>query len=126
MKPEGSLPRLQELSTCTYSEPDQTRPDQTSPHNTILCLQLFGLTIFILCRPKTLDTCKEVGLEVKVEKTKYMLVSRDQNAGQNREIKIGNRQFENVSQFKYLRTTVTNLNLIQEEIKRRLNSGNAC
>jgi hypothetical protein len=32
----------------------------------------------------------EVGLEVKVEKTKYMLVSRDQNAGQNREIKIGN------------------------------------
>jgi hypothetical protein len=34
---------------------------------------------------------KEVGLEVNVEKTKYMLVSRDQNAGQNKEIKIGNR-----------------------------------
>jgi hypothetical protein len=31
-----------------------------------------------------------------------------------------------VSQFKYLGTTVTNKNLIQEEIKRRLNSGNAC
>jgi hypothetical protein len=55
-----------------------------------------------------------------------MLVSRDQNAGLNREIKIGNRSFENVSQFKYLGTTVTNQNLIQEEIKRRLNSGNAC
>jgi hypothetical protein len=31
-----------------------------------------------------------------------------------------------VSPFKYLRTTATNQNLIQEEIKRRLNSGNAC
>jgi hypothetical protein len=43
-----------------------------------------------------------------------MLVSRDQKAGQSREIKIGNKSFENVSQ------------LIQEEIKKRLNSGNAC
>jgi hypothetical protein len=39
-----------------------------------------------------------------------MLVSRDQNADQNRNIKIGNRSFENVSQFKYLGTTVTNQN----------------
>jgi hypothetical protein len=54
-----------------------------------------------------------------------MLVSWDQNAGQNREIKIGNTSFENVAQFKYLGMTVTNQNLIQEEIKRRLNSGNA-
>jgi hypothetical protein len=55
-----------------------------------------------------------------------MLVSRDQNAGQNQEIKIGNRSFENVSQFKYQETTLTNQNLIQGEIKRRLNPGNAC
>jgi late competence protein required for DNA uptake (superfamily II DNA/RNA helicase) len=72
------------------------------------------------------DASKDVGLEINVEKTKYMLLSRHQNVGQNREIKIANRSFENVSQFKYLWTTVTNQNLIQEEIKKRLNSGNAC
>jgi hypothetical protein len=31
-----------------------------------------------------------------------------------------------VAQFRYLGTTITDQNLIQEEIKRRLNSGNAC
>jgi hypothetical protein len=50
-----------------------------------------------------------------------MLLSRHQNAGQNWDIRV-----ENVSQFKYLETTVINRNLIQEEINRRLNSGNAC
>jgi hypothetical protein len=73
-----------------------------------------------------IDASKEVGLEVNVEITKYMLVSRDQNAGQNWEIKIGNRSFENVSQFKYLGMKLTNQNLIQKKFKRRLNSGNAC
>jgi hypothetical protein len=48
---------------------------------------------------------KEIGLEVNAEKTKYMLLSRHQNAGQNHNIKIGDRSFENVAQFKYLRTT---------------------
>jgi hypothetical protein len=46
------------------------------------------------------DASKEVGLEVNAEKAKYMLVSRDQNAGQNRDIKIGNKLFEHVSRFK--------------------------
>jgi hypothetical protein len=69
---------------------------------------------------------KEDGLEVNAEKTKCMLLSRRQNAGQNHNIKISDRSFENAAQFKYLGTAVTNQNLIQEEIKRRLNSGNAC
>jgi hypothetical protein len=55
-----------------------------------------------------------------------MLLSCHQNIGRNGNIKIANVSFENVSQFKYLGTTVTNQNLIQEEIKRRLNAGNAC
>jgi hypothetical protein len=42
------------------------------------------------------DTSKEVGLEVNTKKTKYMLLSRHQNAGQNHDRKIGNRWFENV------------------------------
>jgi hypothetical protein len=48
-----------------------------------------------------IDASKEVCLEINIEKTKYtsMLLSRHQNAGQNRDIKIANRSFENVSQF---------------------------
>jgi hypothetical protein len=73
-----------------------------------------------------IDASKEVGLEIHVEKTEYMLLCCYQNEGQNQDIKIASISFENVSQFKYLGTTVTNQNLIQEEIKRRLRSGNAC
>jgi hypothetical protein len=54
-----------------------------------------------------------------------MLLSRHQNAGQNYDIKIAKKFFENVVQFKYLGTVVRNQNLTQEEIKRILNSGNA-
>jgi hypothetical protein len=41
-----------------------------------------------------IDASEDVSLEVNAEKTKYMLVSRDHNVGQNREMKIGNRSFE--------------------------------
>jgi hypothetical protein len=46
--------------------------------------------------------------------------------GQNYYIKIADRCFENLVQFRDLGTTATNQNLIQEENKRKLNSGNAC
>jgi sorting nexin-29 len=72
------------------------------------------------------DASKEVGLEINVEKPGNMLLSCHRNAGQNQDIKIANRPSENLSQFKYLGMTVTNKNFIQEEIKRRMNSGNAC
>jgi hypothetical protein len=55
-----------------------------------------------------------------------MLLSRHQNAEQSYDIKIANRCFEDVAKFRYLGTTITHQNLIQDEIKRRLNSGNAC
>jgi hypothetical protein len=64
-----------------------------------------------------IDASKDVGLEINVDKTKYILLSRYQNVGQNQDIKRANRSSENVSQFKYLGTTVTYQNLIQEEIE---------
>jgi len=69
---------------------------------------------------------KEIELEVNSHKTKYMTVSRDQNAGRIRSMKIHNSSVERVEEFKYLRTTLTNQNSIQEEIKSRLKLGNAC
>jgi hypothetical protein len=56
----------------------------------------------------------------------YGHVSRDQNAGQNGYIQMGNESFEIVEQFKYLGTTLTNQNSIHEEIKSRLKSRNTC
>jgi hypothetical protein len=73
-----------------------------------------------------LDASKEVALEVNPEKIKYILVSQCQKAGQRQSIKIANRSFERVAKFKYLGTKLTDKNCIQEEIKSRLNSGNAC
>jgi hypothetical protein len=69
---------------------------------------------------------KKVDLEINAEKTKCMLLSHHQNVEQIHDIKRANRCVENVAQVKYLGTTVTNQSLIQGEIKRGLNSGNAC
>ena len=69
---------------------------------------------------------KEIGLEVNADKTKYMIMSRDRNAGRGHSVKIDNSSIERVEQFKYLGTTITDQNSIQEEIKSRLKLGNAC
>ena len=37
---------------------------------------------------------KENGLDINGDKTKYMIVSRDQSAGRSHDIKIYNRSFE--------------------------------
>jgi hypothetical protein len=49
------------------------------------------------------------------------LLFGQQNIGRNYDIKIPKIFFENVAEFKYLGTRVTKLNMIPEEIKRRLN-----
>jgi hypothetical protein len=55
-----------------------------------------------------------------------MLLSCPQNIRQNLGIKIENRCVENLAQFICLGVIVINQYLIQEEIKKRLNSGSAC
>jgi len=63
---------------------------------------------------------------VNAEKTKYMVMYRDQNAGRSHNIKIGNSTFERVEEFKYLGKNLTNQYSIQEDTESRLKSGNAC
>jgi len=69
---------------------------------------------------------RETGLEVNADKTKYMVMSRDQNAGRIHSVRNDNNTFERVEEFKYLGTNLTNQNSVAEEIKSRFKSGNAC
>jgi len=65
-------------------------------------------------------------MEINADKTKYMVMSRDQNAGRSHNIETDNSSFERVEEFKYLETTLIDQNSIQDEVKGRLNSRNAC
>jgi hypothetical protein len=59
-----------------------------------------------------------------VEKTEYVFMSRDQDAEQNHNMKIGNNTSEGAETFTYtyLGTTKKNQNYIHDEIESRLNS----
>jgi hypothetical protein len=60
---------------------------------------------------------KETGLEVNVDKTKYMVMVQDQNAGGSHNMKIDNSSIERVEEFKYLGTMLTNQNSIQQKLR---------
>ena len=49
---------------------------------------------------------KEIGVEVNADKTKYKVMSRDQNAGRSHSMKTDNSSFERVEEFKYLGATI--------------------
>jgi hypothetical protein len=75
-----------------------------------------------------LEASRDVSLEInaKKKKTKYMIMFCHLNSGQNQNIRMANELYENVAEFKYLGTTLTYQNDIHDEMKSRLNSGNAC
>ncbi|KAJ4439326.1 hypothetical protein ANN_07448 [Periplaneta americana] len=64
------------------------------------------------------EASKEIGLQVIPEKTKYMIMSCDENIVRNENIKVGNLSFEEVEKFKYLGAIATNIN----DIDRKLNA----
>jgi len=68
---------------------------------------------------------KGIGLKLNADKTKYMIMSRDQNAQRSNSMKFDSSSFERVEELKYWGTTLTYQNSIQEEIKGILKSGNA-
>jgi len=61
---------------------------------------------------------KEIGLKVNASKTKFMIMSGDQNAGRSHSLKTDNSCFEKVEEFRYFGTNLTNQNSIQEEIEK--------
>jgi hypothetical protein len=68
---------------------------------------------------------REIGLEVNADRTKYMVMSRYQDAGRSNNIKSDNSSFKRVKEFKYFGATLTYKNSIQKEIESRLSSENA-
>jgi hypothetical protein len=60
---------------------------------------------------------KVTGLEVNAHKTKYMVMSRDQNAGRSHSIKTDDSSFKSVEEFQYLGTTLTNQILFRKKLR---------
>ena len=73
-----------------------------------------GIFFFFFNAEALVAATKEIGLEVNAHKTKYMTLFRDQNAGRTHSMKTDNSPIERVEEFRYLGTTLTNQNSIQE------------
>jgi hypothetical protein len=58
-----------------------------------------------------------VASKENADKTKYMVMSRDQTAGRSHSTKIDSSFFKRVEEFKHLGTTLTNKNSIKEKLR---------
>ena len=67
-------------------------------------------------------TSKEIGLDVITDKSKSMVMHRNQNAGRSHRMKINN-SFGRVEEFKYLATNITDQNCIEEKLRADLSHG---
>jgi hypothetical protein len=69
------------------------------------------------------SAAKEIGLKENTDKTQYMVMSRDQNAGRNHNIRIDNISFERVEEFKYFGTNSTIKILFSKKLRVDLSQG---
>ena len=82
-------------------------------------INILGGSAHTIKKPEALVVAsKETGLEVSADKTNYMVMYRDQNAGRIHNIKIDNNSFERVEEFKYLGTKFySEINKEQSEVR---------
>jgi hypothetical protein len=64
---------------------------------------------------------KENGLEANADKTKYILMSLDQDKEGSHNLNFNNSSFESVEEVRYLGTIIRNQNCIQGQIKNTFN-----
>ena len=67
---------------------------------------------------------RKIGLLVNERKTKYMFMTAAENARKPHNLRIGNKEFEGVSEFKYLGNMIENNNRNDRCIKERIQTGN--
>ena len=97
---------------CRRVQVNQVGLKLNGAHQLLVCadnVNILGRSIYTI--KKNRDTVvvasKEIGLEVNADKTKYVVMSGDQKAGQIHNIKTDNSSFGRVEQIKYLATSVT-------------------
>src|SRR5579871_6568704 len=68
---------------------------------------------------------REIGVNISEEKSKYMVMDRNEGSVGNEALTVDRMSFERVKKFKCLGALITGKNEIREELKKRINSGNA-
>jgi len=87
-------------------------------------VNILGGSIYAIKKNKAaLVASKEIGLRVNADKTKYMIMSCEENAGKNHNTETGNKSFERVEHFQCLATTLTSQNCIHEKLRADLSQG---